>query len=1291
MVCPGVTTIDKIEVRAIDNTSIANITGSWTTTTNVGNIPAGSTPTITVAPTTLDNFTYIFGSGLSTSQSYNLSASNLTPASGNITITPSSNYEVSLDNSIFSQTAITKSYTSGTLASTPVYVRLKLGLSVGNYNSEVIANSGGDATTVNVTCSGSVTAPPPPDAPVATAATNVANTSFTANWEAVSGATGYRLDVYTKTAGGNATDLFISEYIEGSSNNKAIEIYNGTGASINLTGYNLKIYTNGSTTPGSAINLTDVSLANGETYVVANSSANATILALADQTSGSLTHNGNDAIGLFNGTTLIDVVGPIGDDTDWGKDVTLARKSDAAVPSTTYSAADWDSYSVDETAYLGSHTFAGGLTNTYVAGFENKDVGNGTSYSVTELNPSTTYYYVVRAVGAGGGTSANSNEISAITTNTTPTITVSTATLSGFSYPDGNGPSSEQSFTVEGNNLENNISITATTNYEISTGSGGSFSATSPITLTRTDGVVGTTTIYVRLKAGLSPEDFNNEVINITSSPADAKTVTCSGSVIAQINWCNLQWPLSGSSPLGDSYIIYAQVYEPGVTDAAGQGTGIQAWIGYSTTDTDPSTWTDWVVATYLGDVGNNDEYIADIGAAILSTGDYYTASRFQLGTAPFVYGGTTGLWSTGKSGTLTITAANQIDWANLQFPATGSITSGDVFDVFAQIYEPGVTPGAGQGAGITAWIGYSTTDTDPSTWTNWVEATYNTDAGDNDEYMANIAGNLIPGTYYYASRFKKGLADYVYGGYNGGFWNGTSNVSGVLTVGNPPVPNAWINEIHYDNDGTDANEFIEVVVENAGNYTLGNFKVELYNFTGGAVYDTKDLSLFTVGNTEGNFTFYTYNYTANTLSIQNGPQDGMALSYGNVVIPGQFLSYEGTLIATDGYANGLTSTDIGVSETTSTTGDQSLQLAGVGTQYSAFIWQSPATNTLGALNNFQSFGSTTAWNGSVNNDWHTSTNWTPGIPSATTDVTIPFTGITNFPTLNAAGTCKDILIESGATILDNGNLTVTGTATAERAIAGAEQWHFLSSPVAAQTISGDWTPSGSYGDGTGYDFYAWEESNVEYPWLNQKVPANGITNFIPGKGYLVAYQVPDTKEFTGALNTGDITFNLKKSGSKSWTYTSGWNLIGNPYPSAIDWNLATRTLFQDEFAYIYDGTGYTTVDGSLSNANIAANQGFFVLSDVDNQNFIFTDATRVHGGSYLKNTIVDDKFVIQLANENYSDNTTIRYREQGSAQRDRLDALKLFSFSELVPQVYTRTSDEINVAVNSIPATMRY
>lgn len=170
--------------------------------------------------------------------------------------------------------------------------------------------------------------------------------------------------------------LFISEYVEGTGNNKAIEIYNGTGAAVNLSGYSIAVYANGGTTP-SAIALTGT-LADGDVFVLVNPGAVAALLALADQTSGSLSHNGDDAIALRQGTTLLDVIGQIGYDpgTAWGSgltstlDHTLRRKitvstgdangSDAFDPSL-----QWDGYANDAFDGLGAHTAScasGGVT-----------------------------------------------------------------------------------------------------------------------------------------------------------------------------------------------------------------------------------------------------------------------------------------------------------------------------------------------------------------------------------------------------------------------------------------------------------------------------------------------------------------------------------------------------------------------------------------------------------------------------------------------------------------------------------------------------------------------------------------------------------------------------------------------------------------------------------------------------------------------------------------------------------------------------------------------------------------
>ena len=132
------------------------------------------------------------------------------------------------------------------------------------------------------------------------------------------------------------TELFFSEYVEGTSNNKALEIYNGTGAAVSLgaSGYNVQMFFNGNATAGLTISLTGT-VAAGDVYVLAQSSADPAILAQADQTNGAGWFNGDDAVVLRKGSVIIDVIGQIGFDpgSEWGTgltstaDNTLRRKA----------------------------------------------------------------------------------------------------------------------------------------------------------------------------------------------------------------------------------------------------------------------------------------------------------------------------------------------------------------------------------------------------------------------------------------------------------------------------------------------------------------------------------------------------------------------------------------------------------------------------------------------------------------------------------------------------------------------------------------------------------------------------------------------------------------------------------------------------------------------------------------------------------------------------------------------------------------------------------------------------
>ncbi|MGQ2984953.1 GEVED domain-containing protein [Flavobacterium sp.] len=238
-------------------------------------------------------------------------------------------------------------------------------------------------------------------APALHDATEVSYRSFLASWDAVTGAQSYKLDVSTSATFGSVIlipDLIISEYIEGSSNNRSIEIYNGTGAAVNLSAYSLKRQFNGSGNFVDEVTLSGT-LANGDVYVVSNASASSTILAQTDQAiNGNFpTFTGNDPVALYHNGVQIDVVGTVNSSADLGANVTLIRKPSIVAPSTTYNANDWTQQPQDYFTDLGTHTY-GGNTPIFVTGYNNLTV-NGTSQQVVGLTPNTTYYFRVRAVG----------------------------------------------------------------------------------------------------------------------------------------------------------------------------------------------------------------------------------------------------------------------------------------------------------------------------------------------------------------------------------------------------------------------------------------------------------------------------------------------------------------------------------------------------------------------------------------------------------------------------------------------------------------------------------------------------------------------------------------------------------------------------------------------------------------------------------------------------------------------------------------------------------------------------
>jgi hypothetical protein len=213
----------------------------------------------------------------------------------------------------------------------------------------------------------------------------------------------------TTVSAATATDLIISEYVEGSSSNKALELYNGTGLAINLKDYSLELYSNGSTS-ATKLTLPDFSLSNGSTYVLVNGSASATLKAKQNLSNSTVINfSGDDAVVLKKGTVTIDSIGKIGERPAigyWGTatvktaDQTLVRKSnittgDRDTADSFDPAAEWESYPVDTFTNIGSHTMVITLAkvSTVVSDVASGPIPAGASVSLSTSTPDASIYY----------------------------------------------------------------------------------------------------------------------------------------------------------------------------------------------------------------------------------------------------------------------------------------------------------------------------------------------------------------------------------------------------------------------------------------------------------------------------------------------------------------------------------------------------------------------------------------------------------------------------------------------------------------------------------------------------------------------------------------------------------------------------------------------------------------------------------------------------------------------------------------------------------------------------------
>ncbi|MBC8755596.1 T9SS type A sorting domain-containing protein [Kordia sp. YSTF-M3] len=805
--------------------------------------------------------------------------------------------------------------------------------------------------------------------------------------------------------------------------------------------------------------------------------------------------------------------------------------------------------------------------------------------------------------------------------------------------------------------------------------------------------------------------------------------IVVNGTVVSSctdaVDFANVQSPITSQTiTVGDNLTVFAQGYEPGVTEAAGAGTGVEAWIGYNTTNNDPSVgagWT-WVAATFNVQAGNNDEFSAEIGSG-LATGTYYYASRFRLNSCNFTYGGSGGVWSS-DSVQLTVNP-DTADFCNVDFPKIATTTVGDTFNVYAQVYEPGITDAAGQGANVEAWIGYNTTDNDPSVGTGWtwVAATYDTDVGNNDQYTAEIGSPLIAGTYYYASRFRINSSDFTYGGIladnMGNFWDAVTYNSGILTINAALSTDIMITQYY---EGSSTNKWIEVKNISGAIIPANTYYIVVLNNADADAPPSADPS------NAGSPSFNNNVLISTDMAID----EVRRYKHDTAVLPAYAspgeIGYDGNpTFEFASSASLFSGDDIVIISTTndSSTWANRVDVIGDGTLWGdrrcfvrnscttsgpATTWdpnewveftdaevENPVVGTNPYLGEHED--GITTWNGtiwsngtpdrsrevSLSGDYNASTHGDLIVCSLTIDsgvtLTIPsatYVDIENDLTVNTTGIMN--INHEGSLIMveDAGNVTLNGTGiiNVAKTTTSFEQYDFTywSSPVVSTTIG---TALSGWPIGNAYSYIAANYEDLD----NDEFDDNGdvwsqvmaSTPMALGVGYAAmgpttgTFPRTESIMFSGAVNNGVITTAVDLSADAT-DADDDWNLIGNPYPSAIsaddfitfNTNI-TGTLYfwthvddvsianPGPFAFNYStddyamynvsgGIGTASVSGStVPTGFIASGQGFFLEA--------ITAGTVTFNNSMRSNAYSNDDFFRPNTAENTTTSTVERDR----------------------------------------------
>lgn len=811
----------------------------------------------------------------------------------------------------------------------------------------------------------------------------------------------------------------------------------------------------------------------------------------------------------------------------------------------------------------------------------------------------------------------------------TPTITLTPATLTGFNYAHGAGPSAEQSFTLSGANLTHDISLTAPANYEISKTSDTGFAAS--LDFAQTGGDVSSQTVYVRLKANLSVGNYDSEIITASSTGADNKTVTVSGSVSAP------------PSPEPSAHVTGFDAVEDGQnaiildwTDAAGaDGYLIKASTTSFEAITAPVDGTPETNGTLVKNVTQGDEIVEFTGLAAGTT--YY----FKI-------------WPYSNSG------------ASIDYKTDGSVPEASA-TTEAPLGIPIATAATNISAsGFTAnWnTTVSATAYDLSVYTKttiemvdklnqeftWAE---NGTGGNDDFWSGTIAGATT------------GLADHltnweVTSGYKG--YNcirlGSGSVQGILTTpelgltGNATLTfraGAW--------NGTTEQTELLLEISGGGSLSVSSInmvKAAFQNYTVTINGGTSTTKVTFKGKQASNSRFFIDDVVISEGGVTINPITGSPFTVTgetqrNISDLNSGTAYYYTVVAKNSSETSLSSNEI----ISITNIENALDISNL-----------PDCPTCDLVIN--EGGDVTI---NASKTYNTVTLAPQAKLTVNSGQTLTVSGNLTLES-NAAGT---------ATLVDNGTISVTGTITAQQYLAGSRNW-YVASPV-----------SNANALGAGFEYWQYNEPDGSSATENWTV-VSASTPLVPGRGYVVKPSGETTYAFsttTGTLNTGNVTVPLTRTVGVT---KEGFNLVGNPYPSYLNLNdlltgdLETsywmRSRNAGNTAWIFDsfnkdGNVAVNNSGKTVTTYVPPMQSFWVRvkSGVASTNLVFNNTMRAHidvTNNRFRAPQNTPLIRLEMSNGTASDQTVLYAHADASDAFDRFDTHKMLNNSATVPDIYS-------------------